>query len=160
MLEHHPCPGGALCGGCRLSAAQFSQRLGNARIEACVRVPPATIVKRILLAELVHLRSAQIRKQLSKYRTELAADIAAQKFKADRRATERCQHVTLRAADVRRRIEQRAVDIEQVNRITRNHRTGLSLPSMARRMILTGGKPCARNLSWKSSSVKLAPRSR
>jgi hypothetical protein len=38
------------------------------------------------------------------------------------------------------------------------HRTGESLPSMARRTILIGGNPCFRNVSWNSCRLKAAPR--
>jgi len=112
-----------------------------------VRVAPRAIVKRILLAQVLHLRRREVREQGAEYGAKFQADVAAQKFEAGARAARGRENLALRAADIGRGIEQRAVDIEQVNRITRNHRTGLSLPSIARRMILIGGNPCARNLS-------------
>ena len=96
---------------------------------------------------------------VAKYGAQFQAHIVAQLFEPYPVATCRGQNLALRGADIGSRIDERAVNIEQVNRIAANHSTGLSPPSMARWIIFIGGNPWARNESWKSRRVNFAPRS-
>ena len=117
VLQHQLRTGGGFGRGRRFSATQRGQRLRSRPDRgACPRAfcrdssvntlrsacsTSASVIAGIIVAE---------------HCAQFQPDVASQEIEADGRASGRCQHFALCAANIGRGIEQRAVDIEQVNR--------------------------------------------
>jgi uncharacterized membrane protein len=69
---------------------------------------------------LLHLLGCVIGEHVAEHRYQVKADVAFQKIELNRRSARRAKHLLDGATDIPRRIEQRAVDIEQVNRKVRD----------------------------------------
>jgi len=74
----------------------------------------------VLTNPLFHLLGCVIGEHVAEHSYQVKADVAFQEVERNRRSPRRAKHLLDGATDIPRRIEQRTVDIEQVNREVRD----------------------------------------
>src|ERR1017187_7096300 len=121
LFEYQSRGGCAFGGGGALASAQRGQPLQRARIGFRQLVAPAAVAGAILLNQSVDLRGIVARKDFLEQVDKVKADVALQVFEVLRAGAVRVEHLLDRPADIQRGIEQGAVDVEQINRKSRDH---------------------------------------
>src|ERR1019366_1625626 len=120
LLQNRPRGGCAFGGGGAFAPAERGQRLGGTGIHGRPGVAGAQVDGAILTDPLLHLLRCVVGEHVAEHRHQVKADVAFQKVERNRWSTGRGQHLLDGAADIPRRIEQGAVDIEQVDREARD----------------------------------------
>src|SRR5579885_3894466 len=131
QLKHAPRRRRAFRGGRGLASRQVCQRLGNPGVKLGRAVIASRVDSAVFLDQRIDraVLEAEILKQIE----QVAADVGLQEIEADLPAGRRIrsQHLLHGPADVQRRVEQRAVDVEKIYRKARYAHAGCGRsPSM------------------------------